>query len=86
MGCKDAKYGLLPVATLPDKKAATVQKALQEGLVKLRRRCGEGAPYVVRFHCNVDPSFEKETRAWIRGNEWEHRGVYRGYDNNRCAG
>ena len=84
LSAKEAKYGVLVARGLPDKKATTVLKCIQEMVASIRGRIGPDAPMVVRFHSDDDPSMQKEVRAWILSQQALQTDTG-GYDCNKNA-
>ena len=83
LSAKEAKYGILVVRGLPDKKAATVLN-IKEMVATVRGRVGPDAPMVVRFHSDDDPSMQKEVREWIVTQQALQTDTG-GYDSNKKA-
>ena len=69
---------------LPDKKAATVLKGVGRIMHTIRTIYKKPTTVKIRFHTDIDKSFEGEVAAYCQDKEWLQTST-EGYDSNAAA-
>ena len=76
--------GVGSAAGLSDKKAATVLKGVEKIMTTIRSIYKKPTTVKIRFHTDIDKSFQGEVAAYCKDKEWLQT-TTEGYDSNAAA-